>query len=211
MTVTIAQTPAPSPAAWTPTRTCTSPPPATRSAGCSVSRSSRPPRPVVPRCRRRAGGCCGADAACNILMVFSVEEVAGSVDPQLPGSKVDDAFEEFVRGRSTDLFRLALVLTGWDKAAAEDVLQVALERAFRRWRALVRDGAPEPYVRRVVVNAALDWRRAVRRRREGALDIAAGMTVEDRTDQIGDSDAVVRVLAALAPKQRAVLVMRYWV
>ncbi len=50
-----------------------------------------------------------------------------------------------------------------------------------------------------------------RRRREGALDIAAGMTVEDRTDQIGDRDALVHVLAALAPKQRAVLVMRYWV
>ncbi len=128
-----------------------------------------------------------------------------------PGSDAEDTFDDFVRGRSTDLFRLALVLTGWDKAAAEDVLQVALERAFRRWRALVRDGAPEPYVRRVVVNAALDWRRAVRRRREGALDIAAGMTVEDRTDQIGDRDALVRVLAVLAPKQRAVLVMRYWV
>jgi hypothetical protein len=43
-------------------------------------------------------------------------------DPQSPGSEADDAFEEFGRGRSTHLFRLALVLTGWDKAAAEDVL-----------------------------------------------------------------------------------------
>ena len=55
-----------------------------------------------------------------------------SPDAHVPGSKAEDAFEEFVRGRSTHLFRLALVLTGWDRAAAEDVLQIALERAYRR-------------------------------------------------------------------------------
>jgi RNA polymerase sigma-70 factor (sigma-E family) len=126
------------------------------------------------------------------------------------GSEAEDAFEDFVRGRSTHLFRLALVLTGWNKAAAEDVLQIALERAYRRWRRLFREGSPEPYVRRVVVNAAIDWRRALRRRGEQALDFAADITVEDRTGQVADRDALVRGLAALAPKQRAVLVMRYW-
>lgn len=115
-----------------------------------------------------------------------------------------------MRGRSTHLFRLALVLTGWDKAAAEDVLQIALERAYRRRRLLFRQGSAEPYVRRVVVNAAIDWRRLRRRRAEQPLDLAAGLAVEDRTGQVGDRDVLVRALAALAPKQRAVLVMRYW-
>ncbi len=136
--------------------------------------------------------------------------VAGSHDPHLPGSKVDDAFEEFVHGRSTQLFRLALVLTGWDKAAAEDVLQIALERAYRRRRQLFRDGSAEPYVRRIVVNAAIDWRRIRRRRAEQSLDAAAGLAATDRTGQVADRDVLVRALAALAPKQRAVLVMRYW-
>ncbi len=136
--------------------------------------------------------------------------VAGSLDPQSSGSKVDDVFEEFVRGRSTHLFRLALVLTGWDKAAAEDVLQIALERAYRRRRQLFRDGLAEPYVRRIVVNAAIDWRRIRRRRAEQSLDAAAGLAATDRTGQVADRDVLVRALAALAPKQRAVLVMRYW-
>ncbi len=136
--------------------------------------------------------------------------VAGSHDPHLPGSKVDDAFGEFVHGRSTQLFRLALVLTGWDKAAAEDVLQIALERAYRRRRQLFRDGSAEPYVRRIVVNAAIDWRRMRRRRAEQSLDAAMGMAATDRTGQVADRDVLVRALAALAPKQRAVLVMRYW-
>ena len=136
--------------------------------------------------------------------------VADSEDPQSPGSEVDDAFEEFVRGRSTHLFRLALVLTGWDKAAAEDVLQIALERAYRRRRQLFRDGSAEPYVRRVVVNAAIDWRRIRRRRAEQSLDLAVGLAARDRTGQVADRDVLVRALAALAPKQRAVLVMRYW-
>jgi RNA polymerase sigma-70 factor (sigma-E family) len=133
-----------------------------------------------------------------------------SADPQLPGSEVDDAFEEFVRGRSTHLFRLALVLTGWDKAAAEDVLQIALERAYRRRRQLFRHGSAEPYVRRVVVNAAIDWRRLRRRRAEQSLDLAVNLAAADQTGRVADRDFLVRALAALAPKQRAVLVLRYW-
>jgi RNA polymerase sigma factor (sigma-70 family) len=133
-----------------------------------------------------------------------------SPDAHLPGSKAEDAFEEFVRGRSTHLFRLALVLTGWDRAAAEDVLQIALERAYRRRRLLFREGSAEPYVRRVVVNAAIDWRRMLRRRAEQPLDLAAGLAAGDRTGLVADRDVLVRALAALAPKQRAVLVLRYW-
>jgi RNA polymerase sigma-70 factor (sigma-E family) len=126
------------------------------------------------------------------------------------GSEVDEAFEEFVRGRSAHLFRLALILTGWDKAAAEDVLQTALERAYRRRRQLFWHGMAEPYVRRVVVNAAVDWRRMRRRRAELPLAGSTDLGVQDRTGQIADRDVLVRALAALAPKQRAVLVLRYW-
>jgi len=136
--------------------------------------------------------------------------VAGSPDPRSQGSEFDEAFEEYVRARSTHLFRLALVLTGWDRAAAEDVLQIALERAYRRRRQLFKDGSAEPYVRRVVVNAAIDWRRMRRRRAELSLDAAAGLAAADRTEQVADRDVLVRALAALAPKQRAVVVMRYW-
>jgi RNA polymerase sigma-70 factor (sigma-E family) len=136
--------------------------------------------------------------------------VADSRDGQLPGLAADDAFEQFVRGRSAHLFRLALVLTGWDRGAAEDVLQIALERAYRRRRQLFRHGSAEPYVRKVVVNAAIDWQRIRRRRAEQPLDLAAGLAAADRTGQVADRDVLLRALAALAPRQRAVLVLRYW-
>ena len=98
--------------------------------------------------------------------------VAGG--PQMPGSTVDAAFEEFVRGRSTHLFRLALVLTGWDKAAAEDVLQTALERAYRRRRQLFRDGpAARPQQRQRHVR---DLVAGLRRRLAAGLGKQAGAT-----------------------------------
>lgn len=136
--------------------------------------------------------------------------MAGSRDAHAPGSDADEAFEEFVRARSTHLFRLALVLTGWDRAAAEDVLQIALERAYRRRWQLFRHGSAEPYVRRIVVNAAIDWRRVRRRRAEFSLDLAGDLAAADLASQVTDRDVLVRALAVLAPKQRAVLVMRYW-
>ncbi|HUZ51492.1 MAG TPA: hypothetical protein VMU94_03040 [Streptosporangiaceae bacterium] len=51
-----------------------------------------------------------------------------------PASSVDDAFEDFVRGRSTHLFRLALVLTGWDKPAApaSDLIDAVRRRHRQR-------------------------------------------------------------------------------
>jgi RNA polymerase sigma-70 factor (sigma-E family) len=123
-----------------------------------------------------------------------------------------DAFEEFVRDRSRHLFRLALALSGWDEASANDLLQIALERAYRRRWVLFRDGAAaEPYVRRVLVNAAIDWRRGRRRSEEQLLTAyPADLAVPDRTTEIADRDLLVRALKSLPPKQRAVLVMRYW-
>ena len=43
------------------------------------------------------------------------------------------AFEDFVQARSGALFRTALLLTGRDRASAEDLLQICLERAYRHW------------------------------------------------------------------------------
>lgn len=120
-------------------------------------------------------------------------------------------FEEFVRTRLTHLFRLALLLAGGNHADAEDLLQTALERASRRWAWLARDGNPEPYVRRVLVNAAIDHRRLMRRRREQPLDGVEGRLVEDdRISELADRNQLLRSLALLPPRQRAVLVLRYW-
>ncbi len=127
------------------------------------------------------------------------------------GGDAGDSFEEFVRGRSAYLFKLALLLTGQNQAEAEDLLQIALERAYRRRALLSRDRSPEPYVRRVLVNASIDRRRLLRRRGEQPLQAAdPGPAVDDRAGEVANRDLLLRVLAVLPPRQRAVLVLRYW-
>lgn len=122
-----------------------------------------------------------------------------------------EAFEQFARDRSAHLLRLALMLSGWNEAAAQDLLQTALERAYgRRWLLFRDETAAEPYVRRVLVNAAIDWRRALRRRREHPLDAASSLRLQDATELVDDRDLLLRALAVLPPRQRAVLVLRYW-
>jgi RNA polymerase sigma-70 factor (sigma-E family) len=121
------------------------------------------------------------------------------------------SFEEFVAGASTRLLTLALLLTGRQRAEAEDLLQDVLERAYRRWSRIIRNGGPEPYVRQMLVNAAVDRGRRLRRRPEAplAVDVADRAAV-DQAGQHADRDLLLRALAGLPPRQRAVLVLRYF-
>ncbi len=121
------------------------------------------------------------------------------------------SFEEFVQGSSPRLFRTALLLTGHDRAAAEDLLQLALERAYRRWARICRSEDPERYVRRVLANAATDrWRRAARRPERPLPPGADPQAAGDHATAIADRDYLLRALAGLPARQRAVLVLRYF-
>src|SRR5579871_5941104 len=82
-----------------------------------------------------------------------------------PDQEVSVSFEEFVQACSPRLFRTALLLAGQDRAAAEDLLQLALERAYRHWARVCRTGEPERYVQRILANASNDrWRQVARDR-----------------------------------------------
>jgi RNA polymerase sigma-70 factor (sigma-E family) len=120
-------------------------------------------------------------------------------------------FEDFVRARSAALFRAALLLTGQDRAEAEDLLQGALERAYRHWARICRQGDPERYVRRILANASTDRWRKLGRRPEYVLP-GDGVTAaaDDHAGDVADRDFLLRALAGLAPRQRAVLVLRYY-
>jgi DNA-directed RNA polymerase specialized sigma24 family protein len=67
-------------------------------------------------------------------------------------------FEEFAADRLPAVLRFAGVLTG-DRALAEDVVQEVLLRASQRWSQLQDLDHPEAYVRKMIVNEYLDWRR----------------------------------------------------
>lgn len=118
-------------------------------------------------------------------------------------------FEDFVAATSTRLFALAMLLAGRSQADAEDLLQDVLERAYRHWPRIVRGGEPEPYIRRMLANAAVDRRRRLRRRPEMPLDPGAPAATNE-VDQVTERAVLMRALAGLPPRQRAVLVLRYF-
>src|SRR5690349_16587245 len=90
-----------------------------------------------------------------------------------------DEFDEFVRGCGHRLYRAACLLTGGDRAAADDLRAEALARVYLAWPR-VRAGDAFGYARRVMVNLHIDWWRRVVRRRETVTDrIPEG---PDRTD-----------------------------
>jgi RNA polymerase sigma-70 factor (sigma-E family) len=124
---------------------------------------------------------------------------------------VDDDFRDFVAARSQRLLSTAYLLTG-DRDLAQDLLQNALLQAYRHWKRVSSAGDPEAYVRRILVNQRISW---WRRRRMDAVSIpeyhdAVAGVVDDPSGGLVDRDQVWRALRGLAPRTRAVIVLRYW-
>jgi RNA polymerase sigma-70 factor (sigma-E family) len=120
-----------------------------------------------------------------------------------------DKLERFIAERGRPLLAAAKLLTG-SQEAAEDLLQAALERLLRHWSKI--DGDPEGYLRRTLYNLAADgWRRR-RTRASGLRRLRATHVgiVSDGTELVDLRDALIRQLLTLPPRQRAVLVLRYW-
>ena len=122
----------------------------------------------------------------------------------------DASFREFVQRRGPALSRVAYLLTG-DHQLAEDLLQTALTRSVPRWSRLVAAGDPEPYVRRIMVNERTTWWRRGRYELVGHMDLgpepAAGT---DEADRVALRASLLAALARLTPRQRAVVVLRYY-
>ncbi|WP_346620663.1 SigE family RNA polymerase sigma factor [Blastococcus montanus] len=121
------------------------------------------------------------------------------------GRTDDDAFEAFVAARSGELLRTAVLLTR-DRGHAEDLLQTALVKAYRRWGRI--SGDPFPYVRRVLVTSAASWWR-LRSTQEIVSLPAHDPATPDGTDAVAERERLAEALATLPPRMRAVLVLRY--
>jgi RNA polymerase sigma-70 factor (sigma-E family) len=116
--------------------------------------------------------------------------------------------EQFLAERADRFLRTAVLLTG-SREAGQDLLQTALERLLRHWRTL--SGDPEGYLRRTLYNLAADgFRRQGRLQRKLLLLRTDTRPPPDVTAQVDLRDALVRMLVQLPPRQRAVLVLRYW-
>ena len=126
-----------------------------------------------------------------------------------PDRAVADDLESFLAERGEPLLRTAVLLTG-SKEAGEDLLQAALERLLKHWRSI--EGSPEGYLRRTLYNLAADgWRRdSAWRRQFRLLRHGVDTVVADPAAEVDRRDALVRLLMQLPPRQRAVIVARYW-
>jgi RNA polymerase sigma-70 factor (sigma-E family) len=125
-------------------------------------------------------------------------------------------FERFVAAHVDELLRIGYLVTG-DRAEAEDLVQETLLRLARRWPRVRRMGHQDAYARRALVNLAIDGGTR-RTRRRGELELgglgmpessrdgaahAAGRELEARAE-------LFEALRTLPPRQRVVLVLRYF-
>ena len=117
-------------------------------------------------------------------------------------------FEEFAAARLPALLRFAVVLTG-ERGLAEDVVQEVLLRAHQRWRKIGALDAPEHYVRRMIINEYLSWRRRWSRIVPQANPPEPDV-VRDHADTHTEREALRAELDKLPRRQRAVLVLRYY-
>lgn len=120
----------------------------------------------------------------------------------------EDAFREFVVGRSPGLLRTAYLLTG-DWGHAEDLLQTSLAKLYRAWSRLADHEHLDAYVRRVMVNTQTSrWRRAWKAEQAtGSLPDSAG---PDDVAASDERDRLRRALLTLPAKQRAIVVLRHY-
>ena len=121
------------------------------------------------------------------------------------------AFEDFVAARSTALWRSAFLLTG-DAQKAEDLLQTALVKTWRRWSSIDRRETAEAYVRRALVTTYTDWWRRRWNGETPTLDLPdrAGAPESEAMARVEVRRDVLTALATLPRGQRAVLVLRYF-
>lgn len=122
-----------------------------------------------------------------------------------------ESFEQYVADRGAALLRTAVFLTG-DHQAGEDLLQDVLLRTYRRWRHVAE---PDSYLRRALANAAISAARRRLRTRERLVDwddpgVDVPAETADRTGQVNERHDLLDALRQLTPRQRVVIVLRYF-
>lgn len=123
-----------------------------------------------------------------------------------------ERFEQFVAGRLDRLLRYATALT-CDPHLAQDVVQEVLLRAQTRWERISAMRAPDAYLRRMVTNEYLSWRRLRAARTiasaHSTLD-EIGTPTPDHAHRYAERDAMRGRIVKLPRKQRAAILLRYY-
>jgi RNA polymerase sigma-70 factor (sigma-E family) len=119
-------------------------------------------------------------------------------------------FDEFAGTRLQAVLRFATALTG-DPDLAKDVVQEVLIRVSGRWQQISHLDRPEAYIRKMVVNEYLSWRRrSWRVTPAGTSSHVTGRPSPDPADGYVERQALLAELAKLSRRQRTALVLRYY-
>ncbi|WP_081844370.1 SigE family RNA polymerase sigma factor [Cellulomonas sp. URHE0023] len=129
--------------------------------------------------------------------------------PEVVARHLDDVVRDHLPG----LLRYATVLTG-DPHTAADLVQEVLLRAHVRWTRISLMARPDLYLRRMVTNEHLSWRRrwhvrTIHTTTDDVLDARIAPQA-DHAQHVVEDDAMWQRLSELPPRQRAVLVLRYY-
>jgi len=119
----------------------------------------------------------------------------------------DTAFAEYFAARSDAMRGTAFLLCG-DWHRAEDLTQTAFTKLYLAWHRVARHEVLDGYVRRTLVRTFLDERRLGWWQRVRV----SGSPPEPLTAEAGHESriAVLAALSCVPPRQRAVLILRYW-
>ena len=118
------------------------------------------------------------------------------------------SYVAFVEARWPSLLRLAHLLSGYS-ASGEDVLQAVLLEVYLRWGRISRLDFPEGYVRTMLVDETLSRGRTRTRRGEHLVEAVPERHV-GLDDDVEERQAPWPAVRALPPRQRAVIVLRYY-
>jgi RNA polymerase sigma-70 factor (sigma-E family) len=120
----------------------------------------------------------------------------------------DEQFSSYVASQRVRLVRAARLLTAGDEAAAEDLVQTTLIRLYRHWPRVSGAHDPVRYGFKTLTNVFLAERRRAHRRWEVITDRAperVATSLDPETRRL-----VLQALEGLAPRQRAVVVLRHF-
>ena len=120
----------------------------------------------------------------------------------------EDLFTDFVRAYSATLFRTAYLMTG-DYQRAEDLLQTTLVRVYQRWPRVAAMDRPAAYARKVLVSQAASWWRR-RSSHESPVLLLDGPARGDGLEEHAEHERVWKAVLSLPPRQRAVMVLKYY-
>ncbi|MFI1015922.1 SigE family RNA polymerase sigma factor [Streptomyces sp. NPDC020965] len=120
----------------------------------------------------------------------------------------EDEFMEFASGLTGHLYRSACLLTSGDTYLAEDLVQETLGRMYARWGRISEVDNPTAYARTVLVRTYLSYRRR-RSSDERPVGELPDLPIVSGNDPLLRL-ALLEALRRLSPKDRAVVVLRYW-